>query len=147
MPNKWKTASVLLYIICVIMMLFAIGVFVGTVVRGQLLPNMESIIGMTTAEIVEIAPGWLNFTFVFLSVMSALMFSFAITLWMLIRGPFSRNEPEVRTIIFTGLGLFLLFAEIISFAQFPNTPWPIWSLCVILGLIAFFKSKSVAKSS
>ena len=69
------------------------------------------------------------------------MFSLAVGMIMLIRGPFSRQDPEARRIIFTTLGIFLFFAEIISFSRFPNSPWPIWSLCVILGLVAFFKSR------
>ena len=140
------TASILLYIITGIMLLFALGLFFAVVVRGKLLPNMEFIIGMTSAEIRQTSPGLLKFILVFLSVVSALMFSLGVGMTMLIWGPFNRRDPEARRIVFTTLGTFLLFAEIISFSVFPYSPWPIWSLCLILGMIAYFKSQPASAS-
>ena len=144
MERTWKTSSILLQIITGIMILFAIGLFFGVVVRGQLLPNMEFIIGMTTAEIRQTSPDLLMVMFVFLSVVSALLFALGVGMTMLIRGPFRRRDPEARRIVFMTLGLFLFFAEIISLSVFPYSPWPIWSLCLSLGVIAYVKSQPAA---
>lgn len=141
MEKKIKIASILLYIICTLFLLLAALLAVGVVLRGALLPPMEELIGMTTQELNNFNPKVFKFFLRPLSMVAALLFTLSISIFMLTKGPFKKQDPWARNVIFTMLAIYLALAEIIALSTFPVGPWPVFSLCIILAIISFIISK------
>ena len=141
MKRRIKIASIILYIISTLILLMALLLFFGVVVRGALLPNMEEIIGFTTEELNDINPSIFKFITIPISVVSSLLLTLSIGLFIMIKGPFKNQDSWARKAIFTMLAIWLVLADVIAFSAFPYGPWPVWSLCTILTIIAYVVSR------
>ena len=141
MKRRIKIASIILYITSTLILLMALLLFFGVVVRGALLPPMEEMIGFTTEELNDINPSIVKFIITPISVVSALLLTLSVGLFIMIKGPFKNQVSGARKTIFTMLTIWLVLADVIAFSAFPHGPWPVWSLCTILTIIAYVVSQ------
>ena len=141
MKRRIKIASIILYITSTLILLMALLLFFGVTVRGALLPPMEEMIGFTTEELNDINPSIVKFIITPISVVSALLLTLSAGLFIMIKGPFKNQASGARKTIFTMLTIWLVLADIIAFSVFPQGPWPVWSLCTILTIIAYVVSQ------
>ena len=141
MKRRIKIASIILYITSTLILLMALLLFFGVTVRGALLPPMEEMIGFTTEELNDINPSIVKFIITPISVVSALLLTLSVGLFIMIKGPFKNQASGARKTIFTMLTIWLVLADIIAFSVFPHGPWPVWSLCTILTIIAYVVSQ------
>ena len=141
MKRRIKIASIILYITSTLILLMALLLFFGVTVRGALLPPMEEMIGFTTEELNDINPSIVKFIITPISVVSALLLTLSVGLFIMIKGPFKNQDSGARMTIFTMLTIWLVLGDIIAFSVFPLGPWPVWSLCTILTIIAYVVSQ------
>jgi hypothetical protein len=131
----------LLYLVCLVMILFAFDLFKAGYTQ-KLLPIMKQTIGRTTEQIKESNPNLLNVFFTVLKVNGALFVSFAVGLIMTISMPFRQEKEWSVPVIFVSLGIWLALAIVIYF-PIPNSPLFIWVIAAILTAIAFILSVTV----
>ena len=120
MENRFKIASILLYIICVLFILAAATLLIVGVFRGALLPPMEHIAGMSTQELKAINPGIVKLIVLLTGMMAASLLAFAVGIFMLTKGPLNNQMAWARNTIFAILVVYLPIAEIITLQAFPH---------------------------
>ena len=141
MEKRIKHAAILLSIVCVIIGLFGALLLFGVVARWTLLPPMEDLLGMTTAQLNEVSPKIVTFMMRPFAMIAALCFGVAIGVFRLVNGPLKEAEPWARATVFTILGICVLGATTVTLTAYPVGPWPAWLLCTILLVIAFVLSR------
>lgn len=140
---KIKIAMGLLYLVCLVMILFAYDLF-NAAYTQKLLPIMEEVIGHTTKQIRDFNPKLLNVFFTVLKVNAALFLSFAVGLIITISFPFRKGMKWSIPVIFGSLGTWL-FLAIIIYLPIPNSPIFIWLIAAFLTIIAFFLSFDMSR--
>ena len=134
MTTKKKISIGILTLVCLVMLLFAVEIFIMAS-SGKLFPVMEEAIGKTTEELQEYSPGLLSLLFTPIKALAALLMSFTIGILIMIYGPFRKNRKWASVCIFTMLFGWLISAFMIYYAQ-PNAPFMLWIFLLVLVVIA-----------
>ncbi len=136
MKKSTKVASFLIYVVVAVLVLLATLLSI-VFFSGSLLPPMEDVIGMTTEELDATNPKILTFFMTPFGMVATLSLTVAVTLVRLVRGPFKRQEPWAREILFTMLGVLLPLALVVNLRVFPHGIWPLWALAFVAGAAAY----------
>lgn len=135
---KRKIAMAFLYLVCLIMILFAFDLSRAGY-SEKLLPVMEETIGKTTQQLNESNPNLLTVFFTVLKVNAALFLSFAVALIIAISSPFRKGKTWSIPVIFIPIGIWLILAVVI-YLPIPKSPLFIWIIAGVLTIIAFILS-------
>lgn len=134
MNKNIKTASLLLYIIATIAIIFGL-IYLFT---PKIMPYHEKVIGMKHNELdPKIAKLFLSM----LKGAGGAILSIGISLIMIVRGPFSRGDIWAWKIVMVMTMTALLPLLFVTLSLGLHTPWWLVFIMIILTIIALFISK------